>query len=88
MAEPARTSNQSRIGIEGRGGSKSHLISRSSFRYVFVGGMVAAGSALFHFRISILEVYMIVIIYEVLCCGRVLVETVLMGSRYISMFSA
>lgn len=46
MAEPAQTSNQSRIGIEGRGGSKSpNLISRSSFRYVFVGGMVAAGNA-------------------------------------------
>jgi hypothetical protein len=42
--DPAQTSNQSRIGIEGRGGSKSpNLISRSSFRYVFVGGMVAAG---------------------------------------------
>jgi hypothetical protein len=43
--DPAQTSNQGRIGLEGRGGTKipGNMLSRHTFRYVFVGGMFAAG---------------------------------------------
>lgn len=41
--DQTQTSNQNRIGIEGRGGTKFPGFSRSSLRYVFVGGMVAGG---------------------------------------------
>ncbi|XP_024373127.1 uncharacterized protein [Physcomitrium patens] len=45
--DPAQTSNQGRIGLEGRGGTKvpGNMLSRHTFRYVFVGGMFAAGIA-------------------------------------------
>ncbi|KAG0581199.1 hypothetical protein KC19_4G231800 [Ceratodon purpureus] len=43
--DPAQTSNQGRIGLEGRGGTKipGNMLSRTTFRYVFVGGMAAIG---------------------------------------------
>lgn len=46
--DPAQTSNQGRIGLEGRGGTKvpGNMLSRHTFRYVFVGGMFAAGNVL------------------------------------------
>jgi hypothetical protein len=47
--DPAQTSNQGRIGLEGRGGSKlpGNMLSRTTLRYAFVGGMAALGNALF-----------------------------------------
>jgi len=43
--DQTQTSNQSRIGLEGRGGTKfpGNILSRTSLRYVFVGGMVVTG---------------------------------------------
>lgn len=43
--DPAQTSNQSRIGLEGRGGSKlpGNMLSRTTLRYAFVGGMATLG---------------------------------------------
>ncbi|KAG0591812.1 hypothetical protein M758_1G216100 [Ceratodon purpureus] len=45
--DPQNAPGQSRIGIEGRGGTTipGNMASRSTFRYIFVGGMVAAGIA-------------------------------------------
>lgn len=45
IMDPAQTSNQNRIGVEGRGGSTvPGMIQRSSFRNLYIGGLVAAGN--------------------------------------------
>ena len=57
--EPAQTSDQGRIGLEGRGGTKvpGNMLSRSTFRYVFVGGMAALGNAHDMYFTSFSEIY-------------------------------